>query len=98
GRANQRVGKFGEQPVVIGLAREGDGVARGSGAKAPAVEYGQDDRFRMLVGHISPEWLRVCDEEQFGQSEGVWVYKVPIRLSSRECERRCSHVGSESNS
>ncbi len=43
GGVNQRVGKFLEQAVVIGLAREGDGVALGFGAVAPAVEDGEDD-------------------------------------------------------
>ena len=52
GSVDQRVGKFGEQAVVIGLAREGDGVAFGFGAVAPAVEYGEDDWFGM-PGH----WL-----------------------------------------
>ncbi len=52
GGVNQRVGIFREQPVVIGFARQGDGVALGLGAEAPAVEYGQNNRFWSL-GHKS---------------------------------------------
>ena len=48
GSVDQRVGKFCEQPVVIRFAREGDGVALGFGAIAPAIEHGQNDRFRSL--------------------------------------------------
>ena len=46
GGVDQRVGKFFQQAVVIRLAREGDGVAFGFGAVAPAVEDGEDDGFR----------------------------------------------------
>ena len=99
GGVDQRVGKFGEQPVVIGLAREGDGVAFGFGAIAPAVEHGQDDRFRTLGCHISPEPVRVCDEEQFGQSKGARVYKVFARqLNDGGIRGRRSHGDSESHS
>ena len=46
GSVDQRVGKFLEQAVVIWFAREGDGVAFGFGAIAPAVEHGENDGFR----------------------------------------------------
>ncbi len=45
GGVNQRVGKILQQPVVVGLAGEGDGVAFCFGAIAPAVEDGQHDWF-----------------------------------------------------
>ena len=45
GGVNQRVGKILQQAVVIGFAGEGDGVALGFGAIAPAVEDGQHDWF-----------------------------------------------------
>ena len=46
GGVDQRVGKILEQAVVIGFAREGDGVAFGFGAVAPAVKNGEDDGSR----------------------------------------------------
>ena len=46
GRLDQRVGKILQQAVVIRFAREGNGVALGFGAIAPAVEHGQYNRFR----------------------------------------------------
>ncbi len=46
GRLDQRVGKILEQAVVIRLPREGNRVALGFGAVAPAVEHGQNNRFR----------------------------------------------------
>ena len=51
GGMNQRIGKIFQQAIVIGLAREGDGVAFGFGAVSPAVENGQDDWFGSF-GHI----------------------------------------------
>ena len=55
GGVNQRVGKFLQQAVVVRLAREGDGVAFGFGAVAPAVEDGEDDRFGTFRwrGHVA---------------------------------------------
>ena len=46
GGADERVGKFFQEAVVIWFAREGDGVAFSFGAVAPAVEDGEDDGFR----------------------------------------------------
>jgi len=46
GRLDQRVGKILQQAVVVRFAREGDGVALGFGAVAPAIEDGQHNRFR----------------------------------------------------
>jgi hypothetical protein len=48
GGLDQRVGEIFQDAVVVGLAREGDGVAFGFGAVAPAVEDGEDDRFWAL--------------------------------------------------
>src|SRR5271168_4782650 len=45
GGVDERVGKFFEEAIVIWFAREGDGVAGGFGAIAPAVENGEDDWF-----------------------------------------------------
>ena len=56
GGMDQRVGKFLEQAVVVGLAREGDGVALGFGAVAPAVEDGEHDGSRSL-GHSTRKGL-----------------------------------------
>ena len=39
---NQRVGIFAQQAVVVGLARERDGVGFGFGAVSPAVEDDED--------------------------------------------------------
>ena len=57
GSLNQRVGKFLEQAVVVRLAREGDGVALGFGAVAPAVEDGEDDWFWAFRwrGHVASQ-------------------------------------------
>ncbi len=41
---DEGVGVLAEEAVVGGLAGEGDGVAVGFGAVAPAVENGEDDR------------------------------------------------------
>ena len=43
--ADEGVGVFAEEVVVGGLTGEGDGVAVGVGAVAPAVEDGKDDGF-----------------------------------------------------
>ena len=45
-RLNQRIGKILQQAVVIRFSREGNRVALGFGAIAPAVEYSQYNRFR----------------------------------------------------
>src|SRR6202046_925281 len=50
GRLDERIGKVLQDAVVVGLARESDGIAFGFGAVAPAVEDGEDDRFWAL-GH-----------------------------------------------
>jgi hypothetical protein len=42
---NQRVGKFAEEFVVSWFASEGDCVAFGFGAEAPAIEDGEYERF-----------------------------------------------------
>ncbi len=41
GGLDQGVGEFAQEFVVSGFAREGDGVALGFGAVAPAVEDGE---------------------------------------------------------
>ena len=46
GGMDQCVGKFFQQAVVIRFAREGDGVALGFGAVAPAIEHGENNWFR----------------------------------------------------
>ena len=43
---DEGVGVLAEEAVVGGLAGEGDGVAVGFGAVAPAVENGENDRWR----------------------------------------------------
>jgi len=48
GGLDERVWKIFQDAVVVGLAREGDGVAFGFGAVAPAVEDGEDDGFWAL--------------------------------------------------
>src|SRR5690349_14639492 len=53
GSMDQSVGKFAEQFIVGGFAREGDGVAFGFCAVAPAIEDGEYKRFRSFW-HISP--------------------------------------------
>src|SRR5271154_530139 len=49
GGVDERVGKFLEEAIVIWFAREGDGVAGGFGAVAPAVEHGEDDGFWAFI-------------------------------------------------
>ncbi len=44
GGLDQRVGKFAQQLVVGGLARERDGVVGGFGAIAPSIEDGENER------------------------------------------------------
>src|ERR1700693_41839 len=46
GGLDQRVGKSFDDAIVVGLARESDGVAGRFGAIAPAVKDGEDDGFR----------------------------------------------------
>jgi hypothetical protein len=53
GGVDERVGKFFEQHVVGGLARESDGVTFGFGAESPAVEHSKNNWFRTF-GH---SWL-----------------------------------------
>src|SRR6202030_3702981 len=53
GGVDQRIGKFLSQCVVRGLARQGDGVAFGFRAEAPAIKHGEYDWFRSF-GH---SWL-----------------------------------------
>src|ERR1700729_2528342 len=55
GSVDERVGKIFEEAIVIWFAREGDGVAFGFGAVAPAVEDGEDDGFSsfILSGHVA---------------------------------------------
>src|SRR5277367_3661913 len=55
GGVDERVGKFFEEAIVIWFAREGDGVAGGFGAIAPAVEDGEDNGFWAFVlgGHVA---------------------------------------------
>ncbi len=43
---DQRVGKFGQQLVVVRLARQRDGVSVGRRSVAPAIEDDEDERFR----------------------------------------------------
>ena len=52
GSVDQRVGEFFEDAIVVGLAREGDGVALGFGAVAPAVQDGENNRFGPFCGHV----------------------------------------------
>jgi hypothetical protein len=80
GGLDERVGKIFEDAIVVGLAREGDGVAFGFGAVAPAVEDGEDDGFWAL-GHgrfwaWSGEGAIVCSEAVLGIS-------APNRLARR---------------
>ena len=42
---DQRVGKLGEQAIVVGLARQRDGVGRRRRSIAPAIEDDEDERF-----------------------------------------------------
>src|SRR5579863_7841205 len=46
GSMNDRVWKLGEQPVVMGLARGGDGIPLNGRRIAPAVEDREDQRSR----------------------------------------------------
>ena len=50
GGVNQRIGKIGEEAVVIRLARERYGIALRFGAETPAVENGEHDWLRTF-GH-----------------------------------------------
>src|SRR5277367_584549 len=49
GGVDERVGKIFEEAIVIWFAREGEGVASGCGAIAPAVEDGEDDGFWAFI-------------------------------------------------
>jgi hypothetical protein len=51
GSLDQRVGEIFDDAIVVGLARESDGVAAGFGAIAPAVKDGEDDGF-WAFGHM----------------------------------------------
>jgi hypothetical protein len=53
GGVDESVGKFAEEFVVVGFAREGDGVAFGFGAESPAVEDGEYERFRSFCHGFS---------------------------------------------
>src|SRR5947208_1905128 len=56
GGVNHGAGKIFQKLVIGGLACEGDGVAFGVGAIAPAIQHRQYDRFWSL-GHISSGYM-----------------------------------------
>src|SRR5580658_2401440 len=80
GGVNQSVGKFLEQAVVVWFTREGNGVAFGVRAIAPAVEDGEDDGSWSLSHGCSASCYRVSSipSSQITLARGRAVARVML--------------------
>ena len=67
---HQGIGKLGQQPVIVGLAGQSDGVAGAFGAISPAVENGKNNRLRSLghgeSGYTESQWAETARRDGNG--------------------------------